>query len=128
MRHHPRDRLPHDLGLVVVPLDADEDLAQRPGLDDVVHELDGEPPAEVDHFSGRARVLGEGGVEGAKAEAVLEVAYRVHERRVAFLNGHCECANCYKGNSIDLEFGNFWCSCLEGHFQIVRLYICFANS
>ena len=87
MRHHPRDRLPHDLGLEVVPLDADKDLAQRPRLDDVVHELDGELLAEVDHLCGGARVLGEGGVQGAEAEAVLQVADRVHERRVALLSG-----------------------------------------
>ena len=85
MGHHPRDDLPHYLGLVVVALDADEDLAQRPRLDDVVHELDGEPAAEVDHLGGRAGALGEGGVERAEAQAVLEVSDRVHERRVAFL-------------------------------------------
>ena len=85
MGHHPRDGLPHYLCLVVVALDADEDLAQRPRLDDVVHELDGEPAAEVDHLGGRAGALGEGGVERAEAQAVLQVSDRVHERRVAFL-------------------------------------------
>ena len=35
--HHPRDGLPHDLGLVVVALDADEDLAQRPSLDEIIN-------------------------------------------------------------------------------------------
>ena len=87
MGHHPRDGLPHDLGLVVVAFDADKDLSQRPRLDHVVHELDGEPTAEVDHLGGRAGTLGEGGVEGAEAQAVLEVSDRVHERRVAFLKG-----------------------------------------
>ena len=85
MGHHPRDRLPHDLCLVVVALDADEDFSQRPRLDDVVHELDGEPAAEVDHLGGRAGALGEGGVERAEAQAVLEVSDRVYERRIAFL-------------------------------------------
>ena len=85
MGHHPRDRLPHDLCLVVVALDADEDFSQRPRLDDVVHELDGEPAAEVDHLGGRAGALGEGGVERAEAQAVLEVSDRVYERQIAFL-------------------------------------------
>ena len=51
-----------------------------------MHELDCEPAAEIDHLGRRARIPGEGGVERAEAEAVLQVADGVHERRVALLD------------------------------------------
>ena len=39
----PCDGLTFDLCLVVDPLDGEEDLSQRPGLDDVMHELNRQP-------------------------------------------------------------------------------------
>ena len=50
MRCNPGDGLTHDLHLVVITLDGDEHLAQRLGLNDVQHELKGEPTTHVHHI------------------------------------------------------------------------------
>ena len=47
-----------------------------------MHELDAEPPAEADHLDRRPERLGEGGVEEAEAQAVLQIADGVNEGRI----------------------------------------------
>ena len=47
-----------------------------------MHELDAEPPAEADHLDGCPERLGEGGVEEAEAQAVLQIADGVNEGRI----------------------------------------------
>ena len=44
-----------------------------------MHELDAEPPAEADHLDRRPERLGEGGVEEAEAQAVLQIADGINE-------------------------------------------------
>lgn len=83
---HPGDGLPLDLGLEVVALDAAEHLPQRLGLDDKVHELGGESPAEGGHLHGGLLGLGEGGVEEAETETVLQVPDGVNESRISLTN------------------------------------------
>ena len=53
--------------------------AAWPGFDDVVHELDAEPPTKADHLHRRPEGLGEGGVEEAEAKTILQIADGVNE-------------------------------------------------
>ena len=53
-----------------------------PGFDDVVHELDAEPPAEADHLDRCPERLGKGGVEEAETQAVLQIADGINEGRI----------------------------------------------
>ena len=74
VRDDPCHGLAFDLCLEVVTLDAAEHLPQCLGLDDVVHELGGQPLAQGGHLHRGLLGLGEGGVEETKAEAVLQVS------------------------------------------------------
>ena len=86
MRNDPSHCLTEDLCLVVVSLDGDKHLPKGLGLNHVVKKLDCEPPTERDHFHGRPRVLGEGGVEETEAETILQVTDGVNEGGIAFLD------------------------------------------
>ena len=80
------DGLTLDLYLEVVALVAAEHLPQRLGLDDIVHELSGEPLAEAGHLHGGFMGLGESGVEEAETKTVLQVPDGVNESRISFTN------------------------------------------
>ena len=53
------------------------------GFDDVMHELYAQPSTQGDHFHGCLARLGEGGVEEAKAETILQISNGINKRWVS---------------------------------------------
>lgn len=118
VRCDPHDGLPQHFGLVVNAFDGQEDLhrgeacgedrvagqgatwgphwaaqahlAQGTGGDDIVHELHGQPAAQLDGVHVAFAGPREGGEEEAHGEGVIQVAQGVYERGVpAWPGGWC---------------------------------------